>query len=203
MAIDEKHQAKYPAGAKMIRLFRRIHRITAIYLFAAFFIMAVTGLLLGWKKNSGGVILAKTETGTTTDLGTWLPLDSLTQAAVNHLRDSVSSALSPEIDRIEVRPDKGVVKITFAKHYIGLQVDGATGKILRVEQRYSDLIEHLHDATILDRLTGTKGGIWKLTYTTLMGLALITFIVTGFWLWRGPKRLARKRKGVICDRETG
>lgn len=193
MTIDEKYPSRFPASAQTIRLFRKIHRQTAALLFLAFFIMAGTGLLLGWKKHSAGLILAKTETGTSTDLSQWLPLDSLRKSAVAYLRDSVSSRLQSEIDRMEVRPDKGIVKITFAHHYKGLQIDGATGRILRVEQRYSDLIEHLHDATILDRITGSENGIWKLTYTTIMGTALLVFTITGFWLWRGPRRLARKR----------
>lgn len=191
MTTDEKLLIRKRKKARTIRLFRKIHRLTAVFLFAAFFIMAITGLLLGWKKNSGEIILAKTETGTSKDLTQWLPLDNLQNAAIAYLHDSVSAALSTEIDRIDVRPDKGVVKFTFAHHYKGLQVDGATGRILKVEQRRSDLIEHIHDGTIVDRLIGTKNGIFKLIYTSVMGLALLLFTVTGFWIWWAPKRLHR------------
>lgn len=177
--------------AKTLRQFRKIHRITGATLFVFFFLVGLTGLLLGWKKNSAGLLLAPSEKGSSTELAHWLPLDSLHQEACRLLRDSVSAELSTEIDRIDVRPDKGMVKFTFADHYTGLQLDGATGQLLRVEVRRADFIEHLHDGSILDRLLGTPGGILKLLYTSVMGIALLVFTVTGFWLWYGPKRMKK------------
>ena len=197
MTVDERFLVLKRKKARTIRLFRKIHRQTAVLLFVAFFIMAGTGLLLGWKKNSAGILLAPTEKGTTSNLAEWLPLDSLTNLAVTFLHDSVSASLSPEIDRIDVRPDKGIVKFTFVSHYKGLQVDGATGKILRVEQRVADLIEHMHDGTILDRLFGTGNDIFKLIYSTVTGIALLLFTITGVWLWLGPKRLHSMRQPGI------
>jgi uncharacterized iron-regulated membrane protein len=177
--------------AKTLRQFRKIHRFTGALLFAFFFVIAVTGLLLGWKKNSGGYLLARSSQGTTTDLARWLPLDSLQRQAVRLLRDSVDARLAADIDRIDVRPDKGMVKFTFAAHYTALQLDGATGRLLQVKQRRADFIEHLHDGSYVDRLLNTPGGLFKLLYTTVMGLALLVFTITGFWLWYGPKRMRR------------
>lgn len=152
-----------------------------------FFVVAITGLLLGWKKHSGNLILAKSYEGASTDLKDWLPLDSLHRIAVRVLRDSVSPHLSPELDRIDVRKDKGMVKFVFADHYRGIQLDGATGKVLHLELRRSDFIENIHDGSILDKYFGVENGAIKLAYTSVMGLALLTFTVTGFWLWYGPK----------------
>jgi succinate dehydrogenase/fumarate reductase cytochrome b subunit len=39
--------------AKLLRTFRKIHRTTGAFLFVFFFFVAVSGLLLGWKKHSG------------------------------------------------------------------------------------------------------------------------------------------------------
>jgi uncharacterized iron-regulated membrane protein len=201
MTVDEKFLIRKRKKAHTIRLFRKIHRQTAVFLFIAFFIMAGTGLLLGWKKNSGGLILAKTEKGTSTDLSEWLPLNDLQSRAILFLHDSVNSILSSEIDRIDVRPDKGIVKIIFANHYTGLQVDGVTGKILKTEQRRADLIEHIHDGTIVDRWLNLSNGMFKLIYTTTMGLALLLFTVIGFWLWWGPKQLhkMKEKKGRFSE----
>lgn len=181
--------------AKTIRLFRKIHRQTAILLFIGFFIMASTGLLLGWKKNSGGMILAETARGTSSALKDWLPLDSLQSNAIIWLHDSISPTLSPEVDRMEVRPEKGVVKFTFKEHFTGLQVDGATGRVLKKEYRTSDLIEKIHDGSLVDHWLGTGNDLFKLIYVTIMGIGLLLFTITGFWLWLGPKRL-RKIKRV-------
>ncbi len=179
--------------AKVLRIFRKIHRTTGALLFIFFLFISITGLLLGWKKHSGGIILANSATGTSTNLKDWLPLDSLYKNACTILHDSVSNDLSLELDRIDVRKDKGMVKFVFANHFWGLQLDGATGKLLQIEQRRSDYIEKIHDGSILDFYLGTGNGQIKLVYTSVMGLALLIFTITGFWLWYGPKRM---RKGT-------
>ncbi len=38
----------------------------------------------------------------------------------------------------------------------------------------------------------TTNGQIKFLYTTITGIALLLFTVTGFWLWYGPKRIKRK-----------
>jgi len=176
---------------KTIRLFRKIHRVSAIILFFFMFVIAVTGIVLGWKKHSGDLIQPRSYPGTTTDLGLCLPVDSLTQRAFHFLHDSVSPHLSVELDRIDIRPDKGMVKFIFARHYHEVQLDMATGELLRLGFRTSDLVENIHDASLMDRLLNTGNGQIKLVYNTLMGLALITFVVTGLWLWYGPREIRK------------
>ena len=58
---------------KNLKIIRKIHRTTAFYLY--FFILGLTGLILGWKKNSNGLILPKSHQGTSIELKNWLPLD--------------------------------------------------------------------------------------------------------------------------------
>ena len=175
--------------AKVIRVARKVHRVTGVLLFLLLTLVALTGLLLGWKKHSGGYLLARSYPGTTTNLSDWLPVDSLNHLAVIYLRDSVSPDLSSGMDRIDVRPDKGMVKFVFADHFWALQLDGATGKLLHIERRRADFIENLHDGSIVDRYLRLPGGAFKLLYTTVSGLALLTFTLTGFWLWHGPRRM--------------
>ena len=175
--------------AKVIRVARKIHRVTGVLLFLLLMLIALTGLLLGWKKHSGGYLLARSYSGTTTSLSDWLPVDSLNHLAVIYLRDSVSPNISTALDRIDIRPDKGMVKFVFADHYWALQLDGATGKLLHIERRRADFIENLHDGSIVDRYLRLPGGAFKLLYTTVSGLALLSFTITGFWLWYGPRRM--------------
>jgi len=177
--------------AKLIRTFRKVHRITGATLFAFFFVVSISGLLLGWKKNSNDVLLSKTYQGTSTELKNWLPLDSLHTQAKIYLLKKVSKDASTKVERIDLRKDKGTVKFVFADYY-GVQVDGATGNLLHVERRRSDFIEGIHDGSVLDDYFNTTGNPIKLIYTTVMGLALLLFTITGFWLWLGPKRM-RKR----------
>ena len=118
--------------AKLLRLFRKTHRTIGAFLFVFFFFVSVTGLLLGWKKNSGGLILSKSYIGTSTDLKDWIPIDSLHTIACNILHDSVSADLSLELDRIDIRKDKGMVKFVFIDHFWGIQLDGSTGELLYI-----------------------------------------------------------------------
>ena len=180
--------------ARVLRAVRKVHRTLGILLFVFFIVIAATGLLLGWKKHSGGLILSKSYSGTSTDLRDWLPLDSLHRRALQTLRDSFPPEMSSKIDRIDVRQDKGMLKFVFADSYVGLQLDGATGALLHIEQRRADFIENLHDGSILDKYLGTSNGQSNLVYTSIMGLALLIFSLTGFWLWYGPKRM-RQRSG--------
>ncbi len=178
--------------AKVLRVFRKIHRTLGMFLFLLFLFVSLTGLLLGWKKNSGGYILPESFKGTSTDLKDWLPVDSLHKNACKILLDSVSPDLSLELERIDMRPDNGMVKFVFVEGFWGIQIDGATGKLLHIERRRSDFIENIHDGSILDYLFNTGTEQIKLVYTTITGLSLFTFTVTGFWLWYGPKRMRRK-----------
>ncbi|HEX7844158.1 MAG TPA: PepSY-associated TM helix domain-containing protein [Chitinophagaceae bacterium] len=183
---DTKKQARW------IRTFRWLHRKIAIALFVFFLLISVTGILLGLKKNVG--LLAPTQKGISADLSTWLPVDSLQKIAVQLLRDSVSADLSTELDRIDIRPDKGIVKFVFKDHYNGLQLDGTTGKLLLIEKRKSDFIEDLHDGSVLDNLFGTNDEQVKVGYTLIMGISLFMLVLSGLWLWFGPKLLRRSRR---------
>jgi hypothetical protein len=51
-----------------------------------------------------------------------------------------------DIDRLDVRPGKGLVKVT-ANNRWEVQVDLGTGAVLQAAYRRSDLIEQLHDGS--------------------------------------------------------
>jgi len=178
--------------ARWIRWFRWLHRKIAIFLFLFFFIISITGILLGTKKQTG--LLAPTQKGSSTDLSTWLPVDSLHKMAIKVLQDSFSPGLSTKLDRIDIRPQKGVVKFVFENHYHGLQLDGTTGKVLLIEKRRSDFIENIHDGTFIDKILGSNSEQGKVSYSLLMGLSLLMLVLSGFWLWIGPKKLRKDKK---------
>ncbi|MDY0078926.1 MAG: hypothetical protein RBR87_16785, partial [Bacteroidales bacterium] len=56
---------------KTIRLFRKTHRSSGLILMAFILNIAITGILLGWKKDSKGLILPKTQKGASTELADW------------------------------------------------------------------------------------------------------------------------------------
>lgn len=187
-----KRKVHQQRQAGSLKFFRSIHRVAAIYLFVVFIIISVTGLMLGWKKHSGGLLLPESVNGTSTDLKDWLPLDSLYRNACGILSDSVSAGLSCNLERIDIRKEHGMVKFVFADHFYGIQLDGATGQLLQIERRRSDIIEKFHDGSILDHLFGLRGEYFKRIYTSLTGLALLVLTITGFWIWYVPVRMRNK-----------
>lgn len=174
--------------ATVLRVARKIHRATGALLFAFFFVVACTGLLLGWKKHTGGVLLSASHEGRSVDPRDWLPVHVLHEKAVRAARENISPDLSLELERIDIRPDKGMAKFVFAEGYWGVQLDCSTGELLHIERRRSDLIENIHDGSFVDKVLGTGGEQFKLVYTSVMGIALLVFTASGFWLWYGPKR---------------
>ncbi|SDG64639.1 PepSY domain-containing protein [Psychroflexus sediminis] len=180
--------------ASILRTTRKIHRWLGTSLFIFFLVVSLSGLLLGWKKNSGGYILPETHRGTSSELVRWLPIDSLQTIAHKTLLDSVNPHLSTKMNRIDARPDKGMLKFVFEDHHWSIQLDGATGKVLNIGQRRSDWIENIHDGSIIDDFLGTNSSVFKLIYSSIMGVSLLGFTVTGFWLWYGPKRMRNRKK---------
>ncbi len=175
--------------AKILRIFRKVHRSTGVFLFVFFFFISITGLLLGWKKNSNELLLPKAHMGTSSNLEDWKSVADLHKIANNILTDSFSSKLSLTLERIDIRKEKGIVKFIYKNHTNEVQLDGATGQLLNIGKRHSDIIENIHDGSILDDYFNMSNDQIKLIYTTIMSLALLTFTITGFWLWYGPKRM--------------
>ena len=173
--------------ARKTRFYRKLHKWLAVPLFVFMFLIGCTGLLLGWKKNID--LLPPTQKGSSRVASEWLTLDRIQAIAQDYARDSLQA--SPEIDRIDIRPQKGVAKIVFLHHFTEIQIDCHSGAVLSRATRRSDFIEKIHDGSILDQYLHTGNGQIKLFYTTVIGLALLVFTVTGFWLWYGPKRMRK------------
>lgn len=182
--------------AKIIRIFRKIHRTTGAFLFIFFFFISISGILLGWKNDSNGAILPKTKTGSTTSLAQWKHVYTLYNNACFILQDSISPTISLELNKIDIRKEKGIIKFAFIEKNWEIQLDGKTGELLQIRKRQSDFIENIHDGSILDTWFGTSNKPIKLVYTTIMGFALLLFTVSGFWLWYGPKRMRRSQRSL-------
>lgn len=168
---------------RSVRQFRSLHRYMGVGLAVFMLITALTGVLLGWKKNSG-TLQPPTMKGASQDFEQWKSFGEVAAAAL-HGMDSIGED-NNAIDRMDVRPDKGIVKVLFTNGYWEVQVDGATGKVLSLAQRHSDWIEHIHDGSIFSDL-------FKLIYTNMLGTGLFILALSGLWLWYGPKVIRRSK----------
>lgn len=174
-----------------IRKVRRLHRFAGIYFFVLLIIVAATGLLLAWKKDAPGVLSIPTQQGISASPENWLTVEILYDIASDFVRDHFNEIKYPQFERIELRPEKGVIKFILEEKYFEVQLDASTGKVLSTGIRTSDIIENIHDGTILDHLAGWDRNYGKLIISTLSGIVTLFFAVTGVWLW-WQRRVIRK-----------
>jgi uncharacterized iron-regulated membrane protein len=166
-----------------LRQFRSLHKWIGISVALFMLITSITGVMLGWKKNVE-LLQPPTFKGESTDVTKWISFETVSQSAL-HAIDSVTHEEN-SIDRLDVRYDKGIIKVLFTKGYWEVQVDATSGKVLSVAKRHADWIEHIHDGSIISEL-------FKLIYTNYIGWGLLILSITGFWLWYGPRAI-RKAK---------
>jgi uncharacterized iron-regulated membrane protein len=167
-----------------LRQFRSIHKWIGISVALFMLVTSITGVMLGWKKNVE-LLQPATLKGGTLDVTKWVSFEMISQSALRAI-DSVTNKEN-SIDRLDVRFDKGIIKVLFTKGYWEAQVDAATGKTLSVAQRHADWIEHIHDGSIIN-------DFFKLIYTNYIGFGLLFLSITGFWLWYGPKRIRKAKQ---------
>lgn len=172
---------------KAIRWFRTLHKWMGIPLILFFLLIGITSILLAWKKK---VELLPPTMKTKVENGSWILPSEMVRIGEDEMR---KLGRDPEVDRIDIRPDKGTAKVTFKTHFSEVQVDGYSGEVLSVGTRHSDWIEKVHDGSIIDfYTTGDEGA--KLTYSTLISIGLIFLAISGFYLWYYPK-VIRRLKG--------
>ena len=90
-----------------------------------------------------------------------------------------------DIDRLDVRPSKGVIKIR-SYNRTEIQIDASSGKILHVAERNSDVIESIHDGTFFEK----NANIWL---SLPVAIISIIMVVTGTVLFLLPYFRKNKR----------
>jgi len=132
-------------------------------------------------KKDVSLIQPPTQKGISKNLQDWKSLDELAQIAQVEFVKAYPDQKDNSIDRMDVRPSKGVVKVLFDKGYWEMQIDGKSGEVKSIARRHSDWIEALHDGSIISDW-------FKLISMNLLGIGVLFLITTGLWLWYGPKK---------------
>ena len=166
-----------------LRKFRVFHRYLGLTLAVLLIISALTGVLLALKKDIPA-LQPPTIKGADADMNNWKPLSELAGRAQEALISTDTTQQGNPIDRIDVRPTKGMVKVLFKHWQWEVQLDATTAEVLSVGRRHSDWIEALHDGSIIS-------DTFKIGSMTFLGIGLLFLIATGFWLWYGPKQYRR------------
>ena len=166
---------------------RKLHRWGSIAISIPFLIVIVSGLLLQVKKQVPWVQPTEFKTKSTTPT---VSMQQLLETAQSVPEAKVTDWSS--IDRIDVRPSKGLAKV-ITKDSWEVQVDLGTGAVQHSAYRRSDLIEKLHDGSFFAEAA-------KLWVFLPSGLIVLGLWVTGIYLFLLPYQAkANKRRRQAGD----
>jgi uncharacterized iron-regulated membrane protein len=168
---------------------RKLHRWGAVITCVPLLLVIVTGLLLQVKKQVTWVQPATVKGTSKIPAIDWPQIlaatSSVSQSSVETWDD---------IDRVDVRPSKGMCKVQCKNRY-EVQIDLSSGDVLAVNYRRSDFIESLHDGSFFS--DGAK--LWVFLPS---GLIVLGLWFTGAYLWWlpiGVKRRKRKKKSAASS----
>jgi uncharacterized iron-regulated membrane protein len=154
--------------------------------------ISITGVLLNHKRGLG--LMPDVGHETDAPLRASLSLDSLALAALSAVPPEARGGWTPgspvdpaRIDRMDVRPRDGFVKVRFRdRANTEATVDLSTGRVLHTGERNDVFLEKLHSGEIF--------GDGFILLSDAGALILVITLVTGYWLWLAP-RLIRHRPG--------
>ena len=152
-----------------------IHLWAGVMITVLVVVVAITGVMLNHKRLFG--FQPDPPAAARTGLEGAMSMRELVSAA----RSAIDKqAVAAGIDRLDVRPDKGLMKVRFEDR-LTTEVTVAihTGKVLSVGERDDVFLEKLHSGEIF-------GDNWVLL-SDVMAIGLLILLLTGTWLWLYPK----------------
>ena len=160
---------------------RKLHRWAAIVTALPVVIVIISGIILQVKKEFDWIQPA-TQRGT--DSVPALGFDQILDA-VRNVPDAGLTGWE-HIDRLDVRPGKGIIKVR-GNNDREIQLDAATGEVLQVAVRRSDIIESIHDGSFFHES-------FKLWVFLPSAVILAVMWGTGIYLFLLPYMLRKHRR---------
>ena len=109
-----------------LRNIRKLHRVLGLSICLLVIISATTGILLSYKKQAEW-IQPPTQSGKSAQTEQFISIDSIHKVGIKQvigLKNTIT------IDRIDIRPEKGIAKILYKDVNWEMQIDISTGKVL-------------------------------------------------------------------------
>lgn len=146
-------------------------------------LVCVTGILLNHKRALG--LMPDVENAGARPLESALSLQELVDRAGRAV--ALDGADPPTVDRMDVRPDDGLVKVRFDDRVVTeVTLDLATGAVLHVGERNDVFLEKLHSGEIF----GDRG----IFVSDAAAVLLTLLLLSGYWLWLYPRRRLERRR---------
>ena len=173
---------------KLSKFNRVTHRWGSIIVLIPTAVILLSGMILQLKKESAWIQPA-TKRGDAT--GASLSFDRMLAVA----REVPEAEISDwdDIDRLDVRPNKGMLKIR-CKNRWEIQLDANSGEVLQVAYRRSDLIESIHDGSFFH----DRAKLWVfLPAALVLGVLWLTGIYLFFLPYYAKWNKRRKQSRTV------
>ncbi|REL25889.1 PepSY domain-containing protein [Thalassotalea euphylliae] len=171
---------------KFATLNRTIHKWASLVIALPLLLVIVTGILLLVRKEFA-ILQPPTQHG----IAKVPTIDFATILANTKTVDVANVNSWQDIDRLDVRPSKGVIKVR-TKSSWEVQLDSETGKVLQVAYRNSEFIESLHDGTFFQK----QANLWLMLPVAIV---LLLLWLTGLYLFCLPYYKKWRRKHNALD----
>ena len=161
---------------------RKTHYWGSIIIILPVLIIIISGILLQLKKDVEW-IQPSTKKGQVQNNPT-ISFDEILNTVKTI--DEVNIESWADIDRLDVRIEKGIVKVR-GKNRWEVQIDTETKQVLQVAYRRSDLIEQLHDGSWFNEKV-------KLFIFLPSGIILFILWITGLYMFILPYTIKLRKK---------
>jgi uncharacterized iron-regulated membrane protein len=170
---------------------RKTHRWVSLAVALPAGVILCTGILLQLKKEFRWIQPPEQQGNSTTPV---ISFEQILRACQSVPEAQVASW--NDVNRIDVRVSKGMMKVWCMNNW-EVQLDSATGDVLQVAYRRSDMIEAIHDGSWFH--ANAKYGLFLPA-----GICLLMLWMTGMYLfafpywvkWRRPERRALKSRAA-------
>jgi uncharacterized iron-regulated membrane protein len=171
---------------------RRVHYWMSMAIALPLLLVIVTGIALQLKKQIAWVQPPEQRTEMREPTVAWEQILQTVRASDGR---ATRDATWNEVDRIDVRPSKGIAKVLMKDGW-ELQVDLASGRMLQRAIRRSDWIESLHDGSFF------AGDFSKLGIFLPVAFALLGLWGTGLWMLWQPIAARRRQQARRAATQT-
>ncbi len=151
-------------------------------------VIAITGIALNHKRGLG--LMPDVAHTPAAPFAEALPLVQLAEIGLRAAtEDSAEPAPLAHVDRMDVRPRDGYVKVRLRDAAVTeVTVDLTDGSVLHVGPRSDSFLEKVHSGEVF-------GSPWVLL-SDAAAVALVIVLATGYWLWIMPRLRRRPARGL-------
>lgn len=174
----------------MYHALRNLHKWIGLFACVFLMVLSVTGFFLSIKKRFEWIQPTALAGGDVSSAHDIVSMGLVFEAA--RIAGGEGFASFNDLNRVDYRPGDNVFKVRSANGLSEVQVDGATGKVLKTSHRRDQLIENVHDMSFFS-------GAMHDWFLPVIAVSLFLMSTTGVVMFLVPvfrRRKYRKQRSM-------